>query len=77
MYALAVALEVDGDVRVGWRSGSRRGCACRLACVVVVGGVVVVAGEVVVGDVVVVVVCACCVKWLDLGLWVMLLIARK
>ena len=44
---------------------------------VVVGCVVVVAGEVVVGDVVVVVVLVCCVKWLDLGLWVMLLIARK
>ena len=27
-------------IAVGWRSGSRRGCACRLACVVVVGGVV-------------------------------------
>ena len=77
MYALAVALEVDGDVRVGWRSGSRRSCTCRLARVVVVGCVVVVAGEVVVGDVVVVVVRACCVKWLDLGLWVMLCFARK
>ena len=77
MYVLAGALEVDGDVRVGWRSGCRRGCACRLARVVVVGCVVVVAGEVVVGDVVVVVERVCCVKWLGLDLWVMLWIARK